>query len=148
MIPSPLELYRHGKVIYDYLKDVKDAGNDQANLYRETVAMQAVLERLESHPDEGDWNETMEALRRPGGVFEQLEFELKRMERKFKATGSLKSVGKALLWHWSKDDVEKQCARIARLRGLLEIALVNNNRCVHFKSTLIPEISPKRFIRR
>ena len=71
MIPSPLDLYNYAKVIYDYLKDVKDVGEDRASLLREMVAMQALLEGLESHADEPDWNATMETLRAPRGSFDQ-----------------------------------------------------------------------------
>jgi len=147
MIPSPLELYQHAKVVYDYLKDVKDAGDDQANLLGETVAMQTLLKQLESHADEPHWKATMEALRAPRGPFDQLEFELKRMESKLKPAGKMKKTGKALMWHWSKDDVKKQCERIDRIKGLLQIALLNNERFVCFKGALISESLPKCFKR-
>jgi hypothetical protein len=147
MIPSPLELYKHAKVVYDYLKDVKDAGDDRANLLGETVAMQTLLKQLESHADEPDWKATMEALRAPRGPFDQLELELKRMESKLRPTGKLKKAGKALMWHWTKDDVKKQCERIERIKGLLQIALQNNNRLVRYKDTLISESLRKRFRR-
>jgi hypothetical protein len=147
MIPSPLELYNHAKVVYDYLKDVKDAGDDRANLLGETVAMQTLLKQLESHADEPDWKATMEALRAPRGPFDQLELELKRMESKLRPTGKLKKAGKALMWHWTKDDVKKRCERIERIKGLLQIALQNNNRLVRYKDTLISENLRKRFRR-
>jgi hypothetical protein len=147
MIPSPVELYDHAKVVYDYLKDVKDAGDDRENLLGETVAMQALLKLLESHADEPDWKATMEALRAPRGPFDQLELELKRMESKLKPTGKFKKAGKALMWHWTKDDVKKQCERIERIKGLLQIALQNNNRFVRYKGRLISGTLRKRFRR-
>jgi len=124
-------LIDHTKTVIEYINDVQNASDDRKNLYNDLVAMQTVLVQLESHADDLDWKETMEALSTPGGAFDQLKLELKRMETKLEPpTGKLSKSGKALAWHFNKDNVKKHFDRIDRIKNLLQLAVQNNHRFV------------------
>jgi hypothetical protein len=125
----------HGKTVIDYIKDVKHANEEQKKLLDEVVATQLVLARLDSYANDDDWKDTMEALVAPRGPLDQLKLELKRMETKLKPpTGRFSKAGKALVWHFGKDDVKKHFDCIERIKTLLTLALHNNHRSAPFKS--------------
>src|SRR6202043_2220465 len=78
--------------------------------------------------------DTMEALVAPRGPLDQLKLELKRMKTKLKPpTGRFGKAGKALVWHFSKDDVKKHFDRIERIKTLLDLAVHNNHRSAPFR---------------
>jgi hypothetical protein len=140
MIP-PHVLLDHIKTVIDYINDVKNASKDQKALFDDLVSLQTVLAQLDSNAsaNDEDWKETMGALSTTGGAFDQLKLELNRMKTKLEPpTGKLGRAGKALGWHFNKDDAKKHFDRIERIKGLLQLALENNHRSVPFKIPLIP----------
>ena len=141
MIPLPAPhvvigfLIDHTKTVIDYINDVRNANEDQRNLSAELMAMQTVLAQLDSHADDEDWKETMEALVTTGGPFDQLKLELKRMKRKLEPpTSKFRKAGRALGYHFTKDDVKKHFDRIERIKSLLQLAVENNHRFGPFKA--------------
>jgi hypothetical protein len=140
MIPLPAPhviigfLIDHTKTVIDYINDVKNASEDQKNLFDDLVTTQTFLTQLDSHTHHEDWKETMEALSATGGPFDQLKLELMRMKRKLEPpTGKLAKAGKALGYHFIKDDIKKHFDRIERIKTLLHLAVQNNHRFVPFK---------------
>ena len=148
MIPLPAPhvllgfLLDHTKTVIDYINDVRNSSQDQKNLLDELVATQIVLGQLDAHVNDEDWKETMDVLGAIGGPFDQLKLELKRMKRKLEPpTGKLSRAGKALLYHFSKDDLKKHFDRIERIKSLLQLAVQNNHRSVPRKWLLILAVS-------
>jgi hypothetical protein len=141
MLPLPAPhvvigfLLNHTKTVIDYINDVKNASHDQKNLLDELVATQMVLSQLDKHVNAEDWKETMETLGAVGGPFDHLKLELKRMKRKVEPpTGKLRKAGKALVYHFTKDDLKKHFDRIERIKTLLQLAVLNNHRSGPFKN--------------
>ena len=129
-------LLEHTKTVIDYINNVKNCGQDQKKLLNELAATQIVLGQLDTHVNDEDWKETMEALGAVGGPFDQLKLELKRMKRKLEPpSGKLRRAGKAMLYHFSKDDLQKHFGRIERIKSLLQLAVQNNHRFVSLKMT-------------
>jgi predicted nuclease with TOPRIM domain len=115
------------QVVVEYINDVKDANEDRNKLDEEIQATKVVLKQLESHANEDEWKETMEALSAPGGVFEGLKQELDSMANKLKPPNKKwKRGAKSLIWNFTKDGIRNHFDRIERLKGLLMIALQNN----------------------
>ena len=141
MLPLPAPdvvigfLLKHTKTVIDYINDVKNASNDKKNLLDELAATQIVLSQLDSHVNDEDWKETMEALVAVGGPFDQLKLELKGLKRKVELpTGKLRKAGQALVYHFTKDDLKKHFDRIERIKTLLQLAVQNNHRSVPLKN--------------
>jgi hypothetical protein len=121
----------HVVTVVKYLDDVKNASKDQKALLDEILAIPPILTGLQHHAGDDRWKATMHALSEQNGPFEQLTYELQKMEKKLKApTGkfaTLAKTGNSLVWSFNKDGVKKHLDRIERIKSILVIALENNH---------------------
>ena len=121
------------KEVVDYYKTVSGSTKDGRRLDRELKSVQNSLEALDEEikSDGGgeEWAKTMKNLEAPDGpvtiMREVLELAIPK-------TKNLKGL-KALRWPFNKPDVVEMLDIIGRQRGLIVLALDNNNRSVYEK---------------
>jgi hypothetical protein len=115
--------------VIKYLNEVKDAPKDRErcrttlwNHYNLLLSLRFRLEAKRSHDD--DWYTAIRALGVQNGPIEQYGHALKELLPKVSGSGGgLRKVGKALIWTFSKKEVDDILSRLERLKSHVLIAL-------------------------
>jgi len=69
----------------------------------------------------------LRALGIEGGPLDQLRDQMERLASKLNSpSGPLKKMGRALIWAVGKKEVEEALTQIARIEGLVSLALQND----------------------
>jgi hypothetical protein len=114
------------KVIH-YLDDVKNASEDRVRCALEVSSMNTLFltlkYRLEKESSKESWYMAVQALAVPKGPLDQYRHALEQLLEKLAPASGIQKVGKALLWHFCKEQVTNLLLRIERIKTLVQIAL-------------------------
>lgn len=127
IIGSIITILQLSNKVLGYLNDVKDASKDRVKCALETSNLYNLLVNLRFRLEEGSsndpWYNAVRALGVENGPLDQFKQALEELQTKMTRGGSLKKVGDALAWKFSKEEVTSILARIERLKTLVQIAL-------------------------
>lgn len=112
--------------VLGYLNDVKNASKDRircaveaSNTYSLLVSLRF---RLEGSSNES-WYNAVRALGVENGPLDQFKQALEQLRTRMTGGSTLKKVGDALIWKFSKEEVTSILGRIERLKTLVQVAL-------------------------
>jgi hypothetical protein len=116
--------------VINYLNDVKNASKDQARCATEASNVYCLLTNLkyrleEEKSENASWHTAVRLLNVTNGPLDQYWSALEQLQSKVtraSASGLQKAV-RALVWKFSKDEVDDILSRIERLKSLTQIAL-------------------------
>ncbi|MCJ1469647.1 hypothetical protein MMC07_008283 [Pseudocyphellaria aurata] len=118
--------------VLGYLNDVKNASKDRircaveaSNTYGLLVSLRFRLEESSNEP----WYNAVRALGVENGPLDQFKQALEQLRTRMTGGSTLKKVGDALTWKFSKEEVTCILGRIERLKTLVQVALEMD----HFK---------------
>ena len=110
-----------------YLNDVKNAPKARAQVAQEASLLLALLTslryRLEDTDSKDLWVQGVMTLGMASGPLDQFREALEALAGKLQSSGTVKSVGKALLWHFEKKEVDEFLNRMERLKSFISLAL-------------------------
>jgi hypothetical protein len=110
-----------------YLNDVKNAPKARAQVAQEASLLLALLTslryRLEDANAKDPWVQGVLTLGMASGPLDQFREALEALAAKLQGSGTAKSVGKALIWHFEKKDVDELLRRMERLKSFIGLAL-------------------------
>lgn len=112
--------------VLGYLNDVKDAPMDRAKCAIEVSNLNSLLINLRFRLEESSnepWYTAVRDLDVTNGPLDQVKQALEQLKTKMIGPGTLKKLGQALVWKFSKQEVTSILARIERLKTLVQIAL-------------------------
>ena len=113
--------------IVGYLNDVKDAPKDRARCATEASNLFNLLNRLRYRLEDADiaqpWYTATRALAVEGGPFDQYRSALEQLQPKVSSSHGITKIGNALVWKFSKQEVNLILSRMERLKTLVQIAL-------------------------
>ncbi len=117
-----------GKAI-GYLNEIKNAPRERFRLTQELNSLYGILIELESRVDEskasGDdqWLRGIQSLTLKFGPTEQLQTALNLIVNKIKPVSRIKKAGKALIWPFTKKEVEEILRQVERQKSTINFAL-------------------------
>jgi hypothetical protein len=110
-----------------YLNDVKNAPKERAMVAQEASLLLALLTnlryRLDDTHDTNPWIQGLLTLGMANGPLDQFREVLEALAARLKTSGSGKSVGKTLIWHFEKKDIDDLLKKMERLKSLISLAL-------------------------
>jgi len=113
--------------VVGYLNDVKDAPKDRALCATESSNLFNLLNLLKYRLEEPDidqtWYTAVRALAVKDGPFDQYKLALEQLRPNVTSESGIRKVGSALLWKFSKQNVNAILSRMERLKTLIQIAL-------------------------
>ena len=119
--------------VIGYLHSVKGATKDRERIIAEATNTSGLLSglhfRLESADEGSDWYVAICALGVEGGPLDQYKAALELLQDRLAPPSRLHNMKGALVWHFSKQEVETVLEWIERLKSLTQIALEMD----HFK---------------
>lgn len=126
-LASIITILQLSQKVIGYLNDVKDASKDGAKCAIEASNLYTLLRDLRCRLEEGrgdtPWHTAVRALGVENGPFDQFKQTLESLQSKMAKRGVLKQAGKALMWKFTKEDINNLLNRMERLKSLIEIAL-------------------------
>lgn len=117
-----------GKAI-KYLNDIKNAPRERFRLAQELNSLYGILIELENRADEAkasgddDWLRGVQSLTFKFGPVEQLETALELIVNKVKPVSRFKKVGKALVWPFTRREVEELLRQVERQKSTIIFVL-------------------------
>ena len=117
-----------GKAI-KYINDIKNAPRERFRLAQELSSLYGILIELESRVDEpntsGDdkWLRGLQSLTVKFGPIEQLGAALSLIVDKVKPTSKIRTAGRALIWPFTKKEIEETLEQIERQKSTISFAL-------------------------
>jgi len=127
--------------IIQYFKDAKGAGEECRKALVEFAAIHGLLRLLNENLDRpfAHRNEEMlQSLRVPLKEFRVLT---ENLEAKVKPTTGMKKVGRALVWHFEKNEIKQLLSEIERYKLLFSLALQNDHMYISISSVFNLDIS-------
>lgn len=116
--------------VINYLNDVKNASKDLARCATEASNVYWLLTNLkyrleEAKSENASWHIAVRLLNVTNGPLDQYRSALEQLQSKVtRASASgLQKAGRALVWKFSKHEVDDILSRIERLKSLTQIAL-------------------------
>ena len=107
-----------------YIKDVKNAPDDEAKLSNEICAAHGILvmlkDRVEQQPN--TTLSTVGLLACPNGPLSQFQAALERLIKRLKPASGMKAAGKTLAWPFKKAEVEEILRTIERQKSCFSLA--------------------------
>ncbi|KAG6986548.1 hypothetical protein G7Y79_00078g100020 [Physcia stellaris] len=117
--------------VAQYLKEVKSGSEDRIRLRDELRGTNCLLEMLQDRMDDAEFLKkdlaSIGSLDIPGGPLEQLTKALEQLERKLAPSRRLKQISKAVLWPFSKEEVNEIISTIERQKTAFNLAISNDN---------------------
>ena len=117
--------------VAQYLKEVKSGSEDRIRLRDELRGTNCLLEMLQDRMDDAEFLKkdlaSIGSLDVPGGPLEQLTKALEQLERKLVPSHRLKQISKALLWPFSKEELNEIVSTIERQKTAFNLAITNDN---------------------
>lgn len=126
---SVLQLIAQAGKAIQYLNDVKNAPRERFRLTQELNSLCGILIELESRVDEaktsGDdkWLRGLQSLTVKFGPIQQLGVALELIVEKVKPGSKIKKVGKALIWPFTKKEIEEILKQVERQKSTINFAL-------------------------
>ena len=113
--------------VIQYLNCVKDAPKERARFAIEASSLYHLLINLQYRLEEGGANEAwytaIRTLNVQNGPLDQYKNALEQLHRKVMSGSGLKSIGSALAWKFSREEVTSILSRMEHLKSLIQIAL-------------------------
>ena len=110
-----------------YLKDVRDAPEDRAQILGETASLLGLLKDLRArveHANQTDpWYVRIRLLEGQGGPLDQYQSAMIVLAKKLKPESGLKKLEKRLLWTFDRKQIKATLDLIERLKSLISLAL-------------------------
>ena len=110
-----------------YLKDVRDAPEERAQIQREADSLLRLLkslrDRVEHANQQAPWYLQICSLEGQGGPLDQYHTAMKALAKKLKPESGVKKLEKRLLWTFDKKQVKATLDLIERLKSLIGLAL-------------------------
>jgi hypothetical protein len=116
--------------VIEYLQTVRDARKDRIDFLVEVSGLYHLLLALQNRVDganaEDPWFAQVRLLGARDGPLDQLKSRLEHLVSKLGPPGGLQ-VGRALIWKFSKAEIEGVIAKIERIKMLVSLALTNDH---------------------
>lgn len=113
-----------------YLNDMTHATSDQKKLALESSNLYGLLTNLRFRVEEArsndEWFNQVKLLGVDNGPLAQFKDILEKMVKEINPSRARDRVKSALLWKFTKTDVEEALASMERLKSLIAIALTND----------------------
>ena len=110
-----------------YVNNVKNAPKARAQVAREASLLLALLTslryRLEDTDAQGCWVQGVLTLGMANGPLDQFKEALESLATRLHSSGTGKSVGKTLVWHFEKKEIDELLGKMERLKSLINLAL-------------------------
>ena len=122
------------KDVVEYLDDVRNATKDQQKLRSEASNTQHLLidlvTRIANSNTQDPWFIGVRSLIEKGGLLDQLQVELQSLRKKSGANagekGTLKDLGRRVVWTLTKKDIDGLLAAIERLKSNIQQKLAKD----------------------
>ena len=115
------------EVTLDYLYSIKNAPKDREQCTMEVSNLYALFNmlkyRIEDKQDDQEWHAAVRSLAVQSGPFDQYKQALELLHSKLLAGGRLKTIGRDLVWNFTKTEVSKILERMERVKSVVQIAL-------------------------
>lgn len=113
------------------LKEMRSGSEDRIRLREEVRGTQHLLQMLQDRVEDAEFCgkdlASITSLDLPGGPLDQLTNALKRLVAKLAPSGRVLQVSRALLWPFSKDEVNELVNIIERQKTAFNLAISNDN---------------------
>ena len=110
-----------------YLNNVKNAPKARGQVAQEAslllVLLTSLRYRLEDTDPHDGWVKGVLMLGMANGPLEQFKEALESLATRLRSSGTSKSVGKALGWHFEKKEVDDLIGKMERLKSFVNLAL-------------------------
>ena len=134
VVASIIAILQIAGTVTKYLKGVNGASKDRDRITLEIRDISSYLSDLQSkleNPDSsGAWNVTTRFLEGLKGPLEQCRSALVRLAQRLKPLTGWRRLGKALIWPFTKEEVNEILNSIEKQKSFFVLALQNNNMCV------------------
>ena len=124
---SILQIINTTAQIIQYLKDVRKAPEESAQLQREAVSLLGLLMNLRDrveHANEKDaWCVQICSLAGQGGPLDQYHSAMIALAKKLTPVSGVEKLEKRLLWTFDKKQIKATLDLIERLKSLISLAL-------------------------
>jgi hypothetical protein len=118
----------------NYVIDASNATTEQKRLAFEASNLSALLttlrSRVEGARSNDPWLNQVKMLGSKNGPLDQFKNILETMVDKLQSARKMDQIKSALLWKFTKKEVENALARMERLKSLINCALTNDLMCV------------------
>ena len=113
-----------------YFNDVRNATSEQAKVAVEASNLYALLTslrfRVEGARSDAPWFNQVKMLGTKHGPLDQLRGTLEAMVEKLSSSRKRDQIKSALMWKFTKSEVEDTLKRMERLKSLITCALTND----------------------
>jgi hypothetical protein len=124
LVAAIVDLIDFSKEVIDLLRDIAAATTQKTALLAEITATNALLRDLERKGKSPEWQRTLEAMERKDGPLPLFKSILKVLEEKSRPPkGRFGRVGKAVMWHFEKDEFEDILRKLERCKATLSLTL-------------------------
>lgn len=117
-----------------YISEARNATADQAKVAVEAGNLYSLLTtlrfRVEEARSDDPWFNQVKLLGRENGPLDQFKIVLEKMVSLLPSSGKRDQVKSAILWKFTKKEVENVLARMERLKSFISCALINDLMCV------------------
>ncbi len=124
---SILQIINTTAQIIQYLKDVREAPEERAQIQREADSLLGLLKSLRDrveHANQKDpWYVQICSLEGQGGPLDQYQSAMIALAKKLKPESGVKKLEKRLLWTFDKKQIKATLVLIERLKSLISLAL-------------------------
>jgi hypothetical protein len=126
LVASVVQLIDSTTTALRCLNDIKNAPKERARLAMEITSLLSLLTslryRIEECKPNGSWFAAVCFLGVKNGPLDQLASTINDLQIKFGAGGGLLKIKHALLWPFTKKDVEYLFSRVDRIKLLISLA--------------------------
>lgn len=116
--------------LISYINEVKNASPEQAKVAIEASNLYSLLTTLRFRVNEargdGEWFNQVRLLGTENGPLDQFKDILETMVKQLSGSRKRDQIKSALLWKFTKKEVEDTLARMERLKSLINCALTND----------------------
>jgi len=110
-----------------FLNNIKNAPKDRAQVAQEASLLLALLTSLRYRLEEADaqdcWVQGVLTLGMANGPLDQFKDALESLATRLHSSGTGKSVGKVLAWHFERKEIDELLGKMERLKSYIHLAL-------------------------
>jgi hypothetical protein len=113
--------------VAQYLKDVQTASAGRRKLAIEVAGLLSLLYRLQDRMEEADvtepWFQSLRSLTIQDGALDQFKATMEKLANKLQPAGTMKRIGRVLVWTLDKKETDDMLSKIDRLKKDVMISL-------------------------
>lgn len=116
------------QTVVEYIKVIKEANNERQNLLNEIVGTQSLLVNLENKAKAIEFVNTFKLLARQNGPLDQFKVVLSTLASRLQPSENrIQRAGRAVVWCFTKKEIDNVITTIERQKSLFTLALQNDH---------------------